>query len=70
MKITKTFSWIMGHRLTFHKDGCATPHGHNFKCDITLDGNLDKNGMLIDFHIFKKIFEDKVFISFHPFTSF
>lgn len=39
----------MGHRLTFHKGQCYNLHGHNYKVELELEGETDKNGFIIDF---------------------
>ncbi|MEG8947669.1 6-pyruvoyl trahydropterin synthase family protein [Rosettibacter firmus] len=50
MKIAKEFRWEMGHRLTFHKGKCKNLHGHSYKCLIEVTGEIDKNGMVIDYY--------------------
>ncbi|MBM4171005.1 MAG: 6-carboxytetrahydropterin synthase [Ignavibacteria bacterium] len=57
MKIAKEFTWEMGHRLPFHDGKCKNLHGHSYKCMIELTGDLDKNGMVLDYFEFKKIIE-------------
>ncbi len=54
MKIAKEFTWEMGHRLPFHKGKCKNLHGHTYKLILELEGNIDKNGMLIDFYDLKQ----------------
>ena len=61
MKVTKRFKWIMGHRLTFHKGGCYNPHGHNYECKITIEGEVDRNGILMDFSELKEVFNKVVY---------
>lgn len=55
MKIAKEFRWEMGHRLPFHKGKCVNLHGHSYKMLIELEGDLDANGMLIDYYDLKRI---------------
>jgi len=50
MKVSKEFRWEMAHRLPFHKGRCKNLHGHTYKALIQFEGELDKNGMLIDFY--------------------
>lgn len=45
----------MSHRLTFHKGLCKNIHGHSYKLRIYLTGELDENGMIIDFYDLQKI---------------
>lgn len=54
MKVSKEFHWEMAHRLPFHSGRCKNLHGHSYKAFIQFEGQLDQNGMLIDFYdIFK-----------------
>jgi len=55
MKIAKVFDWEMGHRLPFHKGKCKNLHGHSYKLRLEVEGDLDEQGMLIDFYDVKKI---------------
>lgn len=50
MKVSKEFRWEMAHRLPFHEGRCKNLHGHSYKALIQFEGELDKNGMLIDFY--------------------
>lgn len=53
--ISKEFNWEMSHRLTFHDGACKNIHGHSYKMQIILKGELDKQGMIIDFYDLAKI---------------
>jgi len=55
MKIAKEFRWEMGHRLPFHEGLCKNIHGHSYKMVVEICGNVDKNGMIIDFFDLGKI---------------
>jgi len=55
MKIAKEFNWEMGHRLPDHFGKCKNIHGHSYKMMVELDGELDKNGMVLDYYELKKI---------------
>ena len=55
MKIAKEFNWEMGHRLPEHFGKCKNIHGHSYKMMVELDGDLDKNGMVMDYYDLKKI---------------
>lgn len=50
VKISKEFTWQMSHRLPFHKGLCSNIHGHTYKLRVSLTGETDKNGFLIDFY--------------------
>jgi len=55
MKIAKEFRWEMGHRLPEHFGLCKNIHGHSYKMLVELEGELDKNGMIIDYYDVEKI---------------
>ncbi len=55
MKIAKEFRWEMGHRLPEHFGLCKNIHGHSYKMLVEFEGELDKNGMIIDYYDIEKI---------------
>ncbi|MEW6004103.1 MAG: 6-carboxytetrahydropterin synthase [Stygiobacter sp.] len=55
MKIAKEYRWEMGHRLPFHEGKCKNLHGHSYKCMVEINGEPDKNGMVLDYYDMKKI---------------
>ena len=64
-KVSKTFKFPFGHRLSLHKGACRNPHGHNAKLKIQLSSNtLNENGMIIDFSDFKNIVNDIIIKQF------
>jgi len=50
MKISKEFKWEMGHRLPFHEGKCKNIHGHTYKMRVEIEGDLDENGMVMDYY--------------------
>lgn len=55
MRISKSFHWEMGHRLPFHPGKCVNLHGHSYRLFLEVDGDIDENGLLIDFYDLKRI---------------
>lgn len=55
IKVGKEYHWEMSHRLSFHKGLCWNIHGHSYKMILELEGELDENGMLLDFYEIDKI---------------
>ena len=55
MKIAKEFHWEMGHRLPEHFGLCKNIHGHSYKIIVEFEGELDEQGMVIDFYDVEKI---------------
>lgn len=60
MKITKSFTFDAGHRLSNYEGKCKNLHGHTYKVEITIKGTLDKIGMLIDFGTLKEVYNKTV----------
>jgi 6-pyruvoyltetrahydropterin/6-carboxytetrahydropterin synthase len=55
MKIGKEFKWEMGHRLPEHFGQCKNIHGHSYKMLVEFEGEIDENGMVIDYYDVEKI---------------
>ena len=55
--IAKEYRWEMGHRLPFHKGLCKNLHGHSYMLRVELEGELDDNGMVMDFYELNTIVE-------------
>jgi 6-pyruvoyltetrahydropterin/6-carboxytetrahydropterin synthase len=55
MTIAKEFHWEMGHRLPNHFGLCKNIHGHSYKMIVEFEGELDEQGMVIDFYDVEKI---------------
>jgi 6-pyruvoyltetrahydropterin/6-carboxytetrahydropterin synthase len=55
MKTAKQFRWEMGHRLPYHETGCQNIHGHSYKLIVEFEGEVDSQGMLIDYGDIKRI---------------
>jgi 6-pyruvoyltetrahydropterin/6-carboxytetrahydropterin synthase len=55
-RISKEFSFSMGHRLSHHEGLCKNIHGHNYTVIVSLKSlNLNENGMIMDFGDLKAI---------------
>ena len=61
MNITKIIQWDMGHRIENHRSICKGLHGHRYKAEICISGDLileagvSDEGMVMDFADLKKI---------------
>src|SRR3989304_8866840 len=58
MKVTKIFTFDAGHRLSNYEGKCKHLHGHTYTLEITVEGGLDKTGMVMDFGELKRIFKE------------
>lgn len=49
-KVSKVFTWEMGHRLPAHEGKCRSLHGHNYQAWVSVKGPVNPGtGMVIDF---------------------
>lgn len=61
MKVIREIQWDMGHRIPNHYSQCRNFHGHRYKAEICVEGDLVRiegisdEGMVIDFGDIKKI---------------
>ncbi|MCH8328700.1 MAG: 6-carboxytetrahydropterin synthase [Candidatus Marinimicrobia bacterium] len=56
VQIIKKFRWSMAHRLTHgYKGRCASLHGHEYEVGVTISGDVDDMGLIVDFGDVKRI---------------
>jgi len=61
MKIGKLIQWDMGHRVLNHRSVCKGLHGHRYRAEFCVQGELiqksgvSEEGMVLDFSDIKKI---------------
>lgn len=54
MKVSKGFEFEAAHRLSNYEGKCKRIHGHNYKGVVTVEGEPDDRGIVIDFSDLKK----------------
>lgn len=60
MQVTKEFTFDSAHFLPSYNGKCENMHGHTYRLQVTVDGPLDNEGMVIDFALLKKVVKTKV----------
>jgi len=60
MKVTKRVEFDAAHRLYKYNGPCANFHGHRYVIDVTIDGPVLENGMVVDFKILSRQIKDFV----------
>ena len=54
-EVTIEQTFAAGHALRNYRGKCENVHGHNYRCQVTVEGReLDQIGLLIDFVTLKK----------------
>lgn len=70
LRVTKKFTFDMAHALYGYDGPCKNIHGHTYTLSVTLKGKVmenfsdPKNGMVIDFTVFKKIITKYIITNF------
>ncbi|HMR01716.1 MAG TPA: 6-carboxytetrahydropterin synthase QueD [Candidatus Gracilibacteria bacterium] len=60
MLVTKIFTFDAAHQLTNYYGKCERVHGHTYTLEVTLEGDVHSNGMVIDFVLLKRIVKRQV----------
>ena len=61
MQVVKIIQWDMGHRVMNHRSICKGLHGHRYKAEICIQGDMidiegvSEEGMVVDFSDIKEI---------------
>ncbi len=48
-RVSRSFSFEAAHQLEWHSGACKNLHGHSYRLDVSVVGDLDGNGIVIDF---------------------
>ena len=60
MQVTKEFTFDSAHFLPRYYGKCERMHGHTYRLQVTVEGEVGENGLVIDFVILKKIVKERV----------
>ena len=61
MKLNAEFSFCAAHRLPYYDGPCFRLHGHNYRFQVTLEGEPDpKSGMVVDFVEVQRIVDETI----------
>ena len=48
-RVSRTFRFEAAHQLPWHAGKCAGLHGHGYRLEVTVDGPVGPNGIVVDF---------------------
>jgi 6-pyruvoyltetrahydropterin/6-carboxytetrahydropterin synthase len=60
MIICKEFTFDAAHKLENYVGKCANLHGHTYKLQIYIQGEIKENGLVMDFKDVKAVVKEKV----------
>lgn len=55
IRVAKDFRFEAAHRLPWHEGACSNLHGHSYHVTVSLTGEPDARGMVIDFKRIKSL---------------
>lgn len=55
IEITRVFTFDAAHTLDQHEGRCGSLHGHTYRLEITVRGERDARGMVVDFEDLKEL---------------
>lgn len=58
--VTKEFTFDSAHFLTEYHGKCERLHGHTYRLQVTVEGTLNAEGMILDFIVLKNVVKEKV----------
>lgn len=59
-RVTRLFSFEAAHQLEWHGGACKNLHGHSYKLEVTVAGELDANGIVVDFADLRAVVDREV----------
>jgi len=60
MLITKEVTFDAAHFLADYHGKCERMHGHTYALAVTLEGEIQDNGLVIDFALLKQIIKNRI----------
>lgn len=60
MKIGREFYFDAAHSLPRYRGKCERFHGHSYKLEVIVEGEIQKDGMVLDFNELSKIVNEKI----------
>jgi len=62
MRVCKIFEWEAAHKLELpYESKCKNVHGHSYRVEVEVEGEINEEGMVIDFSYLKKAVESASF---------
>jgi 6-pyruvoyltetrahydropterin/6-carboxytetrahydropterin synthase len=60
MRLCREFYFDAAHYIPHYKGKCEKLHGHTYKLEVVIEGDIKKDGMIIDFSKLKDIVEKEI----------
>jgi 6-pyruvoyltetrahydropterin/6-carboxytetrahydropterin synthase len=60
ISVTKTFEFEAAHKLEEYTGPCKHLHGHSYKLEVEVSGDINKWGFVMDFSVLKRIVNESI----------
>ena len=58
--VIRTFGFEAAHQLPWHPGKCRNLHGHSYRLEVTVEGPIGAQGIVVDFADIKAVVEREV----------
>ena len=58
--VTRSFHFEAAHQLPWHPGKCRDLHGHSYRLEVTVDGPIGPQGIVVDFDEIKEVVEREI----------
>lgn len=59
-RVTRSFTFEAAHQLPWHPGKCRDLHGHSYRLEVTVEGPITDQGIVIDFADVRAVVERSV----------
>jgi 6-pyruvoyltetrahydropterin/6-carboxytetrahydropterin synthase len=53
--VTRSFTFEAAHQLPWHPGKCQRLHGHSYRLEVTVEGPIGEQGIVVDFGDIKEV---------------
>jgi 6-pyruvoyltetrahydropterin/6-carboxytetrahydropterin synthase len=58
--VTRSFTFEAAHQLPWHPGKCQRLHGHSYRLEVTVEGPIGDQGIVVDFSDIRRVVEREV----------
>ena len=62
--VTRSFTFEAAHQLPWHPGKCQRLHGHSYRLEVTVEGPIGDQGIVVDFSDIRRVVEREVIARF------
>ena len=59
-RVTRSFTFEAAHQLPWHPGRCRNLHGHSYRLEVTVEGPVGDDGIVVDFADVKAVVQREV----------